>query len=203
MYVTHIRTLFHTPTHIKSYQLYLGIVLGVVVTLTGIFGYYQESKSADLMGSLSKMKPKNVIVIRGNKKLELEPAQLVPGDICELTLGMALPADLRIVDCTPDMEVDNSSLTGESEPQRREWKPSDETPAEAANLCFFGTLIVNGKGTGLVIATGDNTFMGRTAQLATSTDGEETPIAKEIKDFVFKVCVFANYPSLHANYICM
>jgi len=172
-------------------NLYLGVVLGVVVTLTGIFGYYQESKSADLMGSLSKMKPKNVIVIRGSKKLELEPVQLVPGDICELTLGMALPADLRIVDCTPDMEVDNSSLTGESEPQRREWKPSDETPAESSNLCFFGTLIVNGKGTGLVIATGDNTFMGRTAQLATSTDGEETPIAKEIKDFVFKVSMIA------------
>merc|ERR1711992_454382 len=86
------------------------------------------------------------------------------GDICELTLGMALPADLRIVD----------------------W-----TPAESPNLCFFGTLIVNGKGTGLVIATGDNTFMGRTAQLATSTDGEETPIAKEIKDFVFKVSMIA------------
>ena len=41
-------------------QLYLGTVLGVVVTLTGIFGYYQESKSADLMGSLHKMKPKDV-----------------------------------------------------------------------------------------------------------------------------------------------
>jgi magnesium-transporting ATPase (P-type) len=172
-------------------NLYLGVVLAVVVTLTGIFGYYQESKSADLMGSLSKMKPKNVIVTRGSKKEEIEPRYLVPGDICELTLGMALPADLRIVDCTPDMEVDNSSLTGESEPQKRDWKPTDETPAESANLCFFGTLVVNGKGTGLVIATGDETFMGRTAQLATSTEGEETPIAKEIKDFVFKVSIIA------------
>eukprot|EP01083_Nonionella_stella_P073128 197500_1 len=104
---------------------------------------------------------------------------------------MALPADLRIIDCTPDMEVDNSSLTGESEPQKRDWKPSDETPAESANLTFFGTLVVNGKGTGVVIATGDETFMGRTAQLATSTEGEETPIAKEIKDFVFKVSLIA------------
>merc|ERR1712154_177242 len=88
-------------------------------------------------------------------------------------------------------EVDNSSLTGESEPQKRDWKPSDETPAESANLTFFGTLVVNGKGTGVVIATGDETFMGRTAQLATSTDGEDTPIAKEIKDFVFKVSMIA------------
>ena len=157
------------------------------MTLTGIFGYYQESKSADLMGSLSKMKPKNVIVTRDGKKIELEPRDLVPGDICDLKTGMALPADLRIIDCTPDMEVDNSSLTGESEPQKRDWKPSDETPAESPNLCFFGTLVVNGNGTGVVIATGDETFMGRTAQLATSTEGEDTPIAKEIKDFVFKV----------------
>jgi len=172
-------------------NLYLGVVLAVVVTLTGIFGYYQESKSADLMGSLSKMKPKNVIVVRDGKKLELEPVNLVPGDICELNNGMALPADLRIVDCTPDMEVDNSSLTGESEPQKRDWKPSDETPQESPNLCFFGTLVVNGKGQGLVIATGDDTFMGRTAQLATSTEGDDTPIAKEIKDFVLKVSMIA------------
>lgn len=172
-------------------NLYLGVVLAVVVTLTGIFGYYQESKSADLMGSLSKMKPKNVIVTRGGSRVELEPRYLVPGDICDLSLGMALPADLRIIECTPDMEVDNSSLTGESEPQKRDWRPSDDTPAESANLCFFGTLVVNGKGTGIVIATGDNTFMGRTAQLATSTEGEETPIAKEIKDFVLKVSFIA------------
>merc|ERR1712154_596560 len=88
-------------------------------------------------------------------------------------------------------EVDNSSLTGESEPQKRDWKPSDETPAESANLTFFGTLVVNGKGTGEEIATGDEIFMGRTAQLATSTEGEETPIAKEIKDFAFKVSLIA------------
>ena len=163
------------------------MVLAVVVTLTGIFGYYQESKSADLMGSLSKMKPKDVIVYREGKRLQLEPRDLVPGDICELTTGMALPADLRVVHCTPDMEVDNSSLTGESDALKRDWKPSDETPAESPNLCFFGTLIVNGSGKGLVIATGDDTFMGRTAQLASSTDNDDTPIAKEIKDFVLKV----------------
>eukprot|EP00485_Elphidium_margaritaceum_P011517 CAMPEP_0202684584 /NCGR_PEP_ID=MMETSP1385-20130828/90_1 /ASSEMBLY_ACC=CAM_ASM_000861 /TAXON_ID=933848 /ORGANISM="Elphidium margaritaceum" /LENGTH=386 /DNA_ID=CAMNT_0049338763 /DNA_START=160 /DNA_END=1317 /DNA_ORIENTATION=- len=180
------------PAEIKdATNLYLGIVLAVVVTLTGIFGYYQESKSADLMGSLSKMKPKNVIVSRSGKNMELEPINLVPGDIVELTTGMALPADIRVVDCSPDMEVDNSSLTGESEPQKRDWKPSDETPAESPNLCFFGTLVINGKGRGLVIATGDETFMGRTAQLATSTEGEDTPIAKEIKDFVLKVSLIA------------
>merc|ERR1711971_1539336 len=110
---------------------------------------------------------------------------------CEMTTGMALPADLRVVECTPDMEVDNSSLTGESDALKRDWKPSNETPAESPNLCFLGTLIVNGKGQGIVIATGDETFMGRTAQLASSTDNDDTPIAKEIKDFVLKVSIIA------------
>ena len=165
------------------------MVLAVVVTLTGIFGYYQESKSADLMGSLSKMKPKDVTCTRDGIPNQMEPKDLVPGDVVNLSTGMALPADLRVVKCSPDLEVDNSSLTGESDALKRDWKPSDETPAESPNLCFFGTLIVNGTGKGMVIATGDNTFMGRTAQLASSTDNDETPIAKEIKDFVFKVCV--------------
>ena len=88
-----------------SVNLYLGIVLSVVVTLTGIFGYYQESKSANLMEGLSKMMPPNVNVTRDGEKLSLSPIELVPGDLVELTLGMQIPADIRIVKCTPDMEV--------------------------------------------------------------------------------------------------
>jgi len=172
-------------------NLYLGVVLAVVVTLTGIFGYYQESKSADLMGSLSRMKPKDVTCTRDGIANSLDPVNLVPGDIVNLTTGMALPADLRVVKCSPDLEVDNSSLTGESDALKREWKPCEDTPAESSNLCFFGTLIVNGTGRAMVIATGDNTFMGRTAKLATDTKNEDTPIAKEIKDFVFKVSLIA------------
>ena len=172
-------------------NLSLGIVLALVVTASGVFEYFQESKSADLMGSLSKMKPPNVVAIRDGKKVTLDPLYLVPGDIVELTLGMALPSDVRIIECTNDMEVDNSSLTGESEPQKRDSKPNNDTPIESSNLCFFGTLIVNGKGKALVIFTGDHTFMGKTAQLASSTDNEETPISKEIKDFVLKVSIIA------------
>ena len=71
------------------------------------------------MGSLSKMRPKNVIATRGGKKLEIVPKDLVLGDICDLTLDMPLP-DLRIIDYTFDMEVDNSSLTRGSEPRKRD-----------------------------------------------------------------------------------
>ena len=105
---------------------------------------------------------------------------------------MLIPADIRVIECT-DLEVDNSSLTGESDPQKRAWKPEsvDIIPAESKNLCFFGTLIVNGKGLGVCISTGDHTFMGRTAQLASSTQESKTPIQKEIHNFVTKIAVMA------------
>ncbi|ETO28972.1 Na+/K+ -ATPase alpha 2 subunit proprotein, partial [Reticulomyxa filosa] len=87
--------------------------------------------------------------------------------------------------------VDNSSLTGETEPQKRDWRKSNKVPAEAANLAFFGTLLVRGKGMGLVISIGDETFMGQTAQAAAATGSQPTPIAVEIKDFCFKISLIA------------
>ena len=183
------------PSDIKdTANLSLGVVLAVVVTLTGIFSYFQESKSADLMGSLQAMnKSSDIEVIRDGKSMVIDPLNLVPGDIIIITSGQAVPADIRIFECSPDLEVNNSSLTGESEPCKRDWKPerADIVPAEAANLMFFGTSVINGKGKAVVFATGDNTFMGRTAALATSTDNESTPIAREIKDFVIKVSAIA------------
>jgi len=172
-------------------NLYLGIVLAVVVSLTGVFGYFQESKSADIMEGFSKLLPPDVMVTRNGEKSEIPPTELVPGDIVSVKMGDQVPADMRIVDCSPDLSVNNSSLTGESEPQKRDWRKSTQVPAEAANLCFFGTFIQQGTGVACVIATGDRTFMGRTAQLATSTQDEETPIGKEIKAFVFKVSIIA------------
>jgi len=168
-------------------NLYLGIVLAIVVTLTGIFGYYQESKSDDLMAGLSNLKPPDVEVIRGGETKIVDPDYLMVGDVVMLKAGMQVPADMRVIDCTEDLQVDNSSLTGESDPQKRTWKKSNDIPLEAHCLTFFGTLVYNGSGKGLVIAIGDDTFMGKTASLASNTGQEDTPIAKEIKDFVLKV----------------
>ena len=92
------------------------------------------------------MKPQDVVCIRGGQPTQLDPRELVPGDVVNLTAGMALPADLRIIKCSSDLKVDNSSLTGESDALRRDWKPNDKfiEPRESTNLVFFGTLIVNG-----------------------------------------------------------
>jgi len=175
-------------------NLYLGVVLSVVVTLTGIFGYYQEAKSDDIMEGFKNLAPENVNAFRNGEQVIVEPRDLVPGDIIEVRYGMKLPADVRIIECSKDMEVDNASLTGEAEPQGRKWVKHDDPtllPIESANLCFFGTNLLKGTGKGMVFKTGDNTLMGSIAQMAADTGASETPIAIEIHDFVKKISAIA------------
>lgn len=97
-------------------NLYLGIVLVAVVILTGVFTYYQEKKSDDLMDSFKSMMPNRCTVVRDGKPVEVNAEDLVAGDIVNLKAGDKVPADLRILECSDDMQVDNASLTGESEP---------------------------------------------------------------------------------------
>lgn len=76
--------------------------------------------------------------------------------------------------------MDNSSLTGESEPQSRTPEFTNENPLETKNIAFFSTNCVEGAATGVVINTGDRTIMGRIANLASGLEMGETPIAREV-----------------------
>ena len=108
----------------------------------------------------------------------------------EVKFGDQVPADLRIL-ASEGMKVDNSSLTGESEPQTRTNQCTDENPLETKNLAFFGTNVVEGTGVGMVVNIGDDTIMGRIAELASGTGTEETPIAKEIYHFIVIITAVA------------
>ena len=81
-------------------------------------------------------------------------------------------------------KVDNSSLTGESEPQARTPEFSHENPLETKNLAFFSTNAVEGTCTGVVVQIGDDTVMGRIANLASGLGSGKTPIALEIEHFI-------------------
>ncbi|XP_026314833.1 sodium/potassium-transporting ATPase subunit alpha isoform X5 [Hyposmocoma kahamanoa] len=164
-------------------NLYLGIVLAAVVIVTGIFSYYQESKSSKIMESFKNMVPQFATVIREGEKLTLRAEDLVLGDIVEVKFGDRIPADIRIIEAR-GFKVDNSSLTGESEPQSRGSEFTNENPLETKNLAFFSTNAVEGTAKGIVICCGDNTVMGRIAGLASGLDTGETPIAKEIHHFI-------------------
>merc|ERR1712223_672480 len=165
-------------------NLYLGIVLSAVVTVTGIFSYYQESKSAKIMEGFKNLVPQYALVRRNNgEKLTVPADTLTLGDIVEIKFGDRCPADLRVLEAR-GFKVDNSSLTGESEPQARGPEFTHENPLETKNLAFFSTNAVEGTAVGMVVNIGDNTVMGRIAGLASGLEGGQTPIAKEIEHFI-------------------
>ncbi|KAJ0394665.1 hypothetical protein ATCC90586_003960 [Pythium insidiosum] len=172
-------------------NLYLGIVLALVVWITGTFSYLQNRKSSNLMESFKNMMPTMITVIRDGKAQKIDASLLVRGDLVVIKGGDKVPADIRLIECSDDLVVDNSSLTGEPEPLKRIPDCTDENPLETKNLCFFGTFIPQGNGKGIVINIGDKTVMGRIAKLATSTDQDQSPIAKEIDHFVHVIAAVA------------
>merc|ERR1711874_393923 len=164
-------------------NLYLGVVLTAVVTVTGIFSYYQESKSAKIMESFKNLVPQYALCRRDGEKITIKAEELTLGDIVEIKFGDRIPADIRVLE-SRGFKVDNSSLTGESEPQLRTPDFTNENPLETKNLAFFSTNAVEGTATGIVVNIGDNTVMGRIAGLASGLESGETPIAKEIQHFI-------------------
>jgi sodium/potassium-transporting ATPase subunit alpha len=164
-------------------NLWLGVVLAGVVIITGCFAYYQEAKSSKIMESFKNMVPPTALVIRDGKKYNINASQLVKGDLVEVKFGDRVPGDIRILEAQ-GLKVDNSSLTGESEPQSRSVECTHENPLETKNIAFFSTNAVEGTCRGIIFRTGDNTVMGRIANLASTLDIGQTPIAREIEHFI-------------------
>ena len=150
-------------------NLYLGIVLTGVVVITGIFSYYQESKSSKIMESFKNLVPQYALCLRDGEKVNIKADELTIGDVVEVKFGDRIPADIRVIEAR-SFKVDNSSLTGESEPQTRTPEFTHENPLETRNLAFFSTNAVEGTCKGIVVNIGDNTVMGRIAGLASGLD---------------------------------
>nr|BAH11595.1 unnamed protein product [Homo sapiens] len=123
------------------------------------------------------------LVIREGEKMQVNAEEVVVGDLVEIKGGDRVPADLRIISAH-GCKVDNSSLTGESEPQTRSPDCTHDNPLETRNITFFSTNCVEGTARGVVVATGDRTVMGRIATLASGLEVGKTPIAIEIEHFI-------------------
>eukprot|EP00182_Erythrolobus_australicus_P007081 CAMPEP_0185830146 /NCGR_PEP_ID=MMETSP1353-20130828/652_1 /TAXON_ID=1077150 /ORGANISM="Erythrolobus australicus, Strain CCMP3124" /LENGTH=1167 /DNA_ID=CAMNT_0028528007 /DNA_START=225 /DNA_END=3728 /DNA_ORIENTATION=+ len=171
-------------------NLYLGCVLTGVVIVTALFSFYQNMKSEKTMEAFKNFLPPQALVHRDGKQLQIPAKDLVVGDVVDVKLGDKIPADLRIIK-NAKLKVDNSSLTGEPEPQARSIECTDENPLETKNLTFFGTLAVDGTATGVVVLTGDRTVFGRIAGLAAASGNEETTLQIEIHHFVIAIAIYA------------
>lgn len=146
---------------------------------------------SSLVASSRRFLPTVVSCVRDGVQKQVKAETLVPGDLIRVGMGGKLPADIRVVEASNDLLANNSSLTGESEPQERGVEAEHDVVMEAKNLCFFGTQVVQGNCTGVVINTADRTMMGRIAALADDTVTAETPLQIEIKLFIHKIATFA------------
>lgn len=155
-------------------------VLGVIAVNTAI-GYVSESRAVRSMESLRRLGRHDVRVRRDDLDARIPAEQLVPGDVVILDGGDMIPADLRLV-VSNALKADESPLTGESVPVDKTTDPVDaESPlAERTCMLYKGTLVTNGTGEAIVVATGMSTELGRIAQLADEAPKEPTPLERQL-----------------------
>ncbi|CAF0971223.1 unnamed protein product [Brachionus calyciflorus] len=175
--------------HFKE-SLWLGIALIFVNLISGCFSFYQEEQCKNIIKSFQNIVPQKARVIRDGVIMIVKVENIVVGDIVLLKAGDKVPADLRILEAEK-LYVDNSSLTGESKPQLRTTYFTHLDPLESKNLAFLGTLVIEGCGTGVVIRTGDRSFMGRIASLTSEVEFWSTPLSREITHFIHSISIAA------------
>lgn len=168
----------------NSSELIDGIIIAVIVVLNAIIGFVQEHKAENAMESLKNMTKPETEVMRDGELIRIKSKNLVVGDIVVLEAGDIVPADLRLIE-SANLTCDESSLTGESHTVEKfaEYKTNTTIAlAERKNMLYSGTVITNGRAVGVVVAVGKDTEIGKIAQILATTEKEETPIQKNIKN---------------------
>ena len=171
-------------------NVWLGLVLFGIVIFTCLLSYYQERQSSNVMRQIGRLLPAKCKVVRDGAELDLETSKLVVGDLVRFGLGDRIPADLRVVTCEA-VKVECSSITGESEPIAASVVARSQRPVEAGNILFSSCLIHQGAGLGIVIRTGDRSFIGSIASLATATQNTVSTLHREIQRFVIFISVLS------------
>jgi len=160
------------------------ITILAILIINAILGFVQEFRAERSMESLRSLTAPEARVLREGMEQRIPASDVVPGDIVLLDTGDRIPADVRWIQAV-NMQVEESALTGESHPVNKSISPlSDElTPmADRQNMGYMGTSIVNGRGAGVVVATGMDTEMGVIAGMIQSVEDEETPLQKRLAE---------------------
>src|SRR5499427_8645963 len=163
------------------------IIFGVVV-LNALLGFIQEGKAEKALDSIRSMLSAEARTVRGGETRMISAEELVPGDVVILESGDKIPADVRLV-TAKNLRTEEAALTGESVPADKgtDAVPANATVGDRENMAFSGTMVVSGRATGVVVATGSETELGRINQLLASVSPLETPLLRQIKTFGYAI----------------
>ena len=164
-------------------NIFIAIALLGVVILNGTFTFVQEYQAERIMASFKNLIPPKTKVLRDGEITEIVATDLVVGDIIFLEEGDKVPADGRLIE-ENSLKVDNSPITGEAEPQLRSLDCTHPNILECRNMVFSGTLVQTGNGKAIIFGTGSDTQIGKLAALTEQTASVDTPIRKELNDFI-------------------
>lgn len=160
-------------------------VIAAVLLLNALIGFIQEFKAEKQVQALKKMVVAKARVLRDGKEVEINGEDVVPGDIALLASGGRVPADIRLMR-TIEFKADESMLTGESIPAEKHSEPISEenlTPGDQLNMAFMGTVVVNGRARGVVVATGSRTVLGHIAKDVQEIRVTRSPLQEKIDRF--------------------
>jgi len=163
------------------------IIFGVVI-LNALLGFVQEGRAERALDSIRKMLSAEARTIRDGDTRMIPAEALVPGDIVLLESGDKVPADLRLADAK-NLRTEEAALTGESVPAEKgtDAVSGNATVGDRESMAFSGTMVVSGRATGVVVATGSETELGRINQLLTGVSALETPLLRQIKKFGYAI----------------
>lgn len=156
------------------------VIAGVII-LNSLLGFFQEWRAEGALEALREMAAPHARVLRAGMRTDIEADEVVPGDILVLETGDRVAADARLISCD-DLRLDESALTGESQPVAKDPVPVDEdTPmADRKNMVWMSTSVTGGRGRAVVVETGMQTQMGRIAGKVRTTSRESTPLQKRM-----------------------
>lgn len=159
------------------------IVILAIVAINGVIGFVQEYRAEQAMAALKQMTSPSARVIRDGVVQVVPATGIVPGDLVWLEVGDVVAADLRLLESV-SLRINEAALTGESEPSGKtvEALPAvtDALLADQRNMAFKGTAVTYGRGSGVVVATGMATALGRIADLLQEHASGQTPLQRRL-----------------------
>ncbi|NPD15106.1 cation-transporting P-type ATPase [Xinfangfangia sp. D13-10-4-6] len=160
-----------------------GVILAVVL-VNAIVGFLQEGKAENALNAIRNMIAPQATVLRDGQRTSMPMAGIVPGDVVLIEAGDRVPADLRLLRAR-SLTIDEAILTGESVTASKQEEPVSDTAAIGDRSCmaFSGTLVATGQGTGVVVATGLSTQIGRISALLGGVEELTTPLLRQINGF--------------------